>query len=170
MAHKNHILCRQKWMETLAKRHTSSGAFIFNEQNQLLILKPSYKDGWNLPSGITEVHESPYQTVIRECKEETNLNIEIQDLVLVDYIREKIKDKKYDYVEFYFTVKATNLSDITIDNEEIIDYKFIDLSEAQEYLTPIYYKRLTAVLEAKSYPVLFSDGRPFSDTSSRTGL
>ena len=160
MAHKNHIPCRKTWMQTLAKRHTASGAFIFNDQNQLLILKPSYKDGWNLPGGVTDEFESPYQTVIRECKEETNLNIEIQDLVLVDYIQEIIKDKKYDYVEFYFTVIVENLSDLQIDNEEIIDYKFIDIKEAKDFLSPKYYQRLKAVIQAQRYPVLFSNCNP----------
>jgi len=160
MAHKNHIPCRKTWIQTLAKRHTASGAFIFNDQNQLLILKPSYKDGWNLPGGVTDEFESPYQTVIRECKEETNLNIEIKDLVLVDYIQEIIKDKKYDHVEFYFTVIVENISDIQIDNEEIIDYKFIDIKEAKDFLSPKYNQRLQAVLQAQRYPVLFSNCNP----------
>ena len=160
MAHKNHIPCPKTWMQTLAKRHTASGAFIFNDQDQLLILKPSYKDGWNLPGGVTDEFESPYQTVIRECKEETNLNIEIQDLVLVDYIQEIIKDKKYDHVEFYFTVIVENISNIQIDNEEIIDYKFIDIKEAEDFLSPKYYQKLQAVLTAQRYPVLFSNCNP----------
>ena len=102
MAHKNHIPCRKTWLNTLAKRHTASGAFIFNEKNQLLILKPSYKDGWNLPGGVTDEFESPYKTIIRECKEETNLDIQIQQLVLIDYVREQIDGEQFDHVEFYF--------------------------------------------------------------------
>lgn len=160
MAHKNHIPCRKTWIKTLAKRHTASGAFIFNEKNQLLILKPSYKDGWNLPGGVTDEFESPYQTIIRECKEEVNLDVKIKDLVLIDYSLKTIDDFEHDYIEFYFTVSVENLSDIQIDNEEILDYKFVDINQAQKYLAPNYYTRLQAFLNASTYPVLYDNCKP----------
>jgi len=160
MAHINHIPCRKTWIQTLAKRHTASGAFIFNDQNQLLILKPSYKDGWNLPGGVTDEFESPYQTVIRECKEEVNLDVQIKDLVLIDYSLKTIDDFEHDYIEFYFTVSVKNLSDIQIDNQEIIDYKFIDIKEAKNYLTQNYHTRLQAFLNASTYPVLYDNCKP----------
>ena len=160
MAHKNHIPCRKTWLETLAKRHSASGAFIFNEKNQLLILKPSYKEGWNLPGGVTDKFESPYQTVIRECKEETNLDIQIKELVLIDYIQETIDGHNFDHVEFYFTAIVKSFTDIKIDNEEVIDYKFVDTTQAKEFLSENYYNRLQAVLRAKSYPVLFDNKKP----------
>ncbi len=165
MAHNNHISCYKTWMSTLAKRHTASGAFIFSAQNQLLILKPSYKDGWNLPGGVSDQFESPYQTVIRECKEETNLDIHIKDLVLIDYSRKIIDDYEHDYIEFYFTATVKNLSEIQIDKEEIIDYKFVDITESQNYLTQNYHTRLTAFLNAKSLPVMFENCQPLKSNS-----
>lgn len=160
MAHKNHISCRKTWLNTLAKRHTASGAFIFNDQNQLLILKPSYKDGWNLPGGVSDQFESPYQTIIRECKEETNLDVDIQQLVLIDYVTENVQDQTFDHVEFYFLAKAKSFDSIKIDNQEIIDYKFINPSKADKYLTKPYYDRLVAFQNAKTYPVLFENKKP----------
>jgi 8-oxo-dGTP pyrophosphatase MutT (NUDIX family) len=126
----------------------------------LLILKPSYKEGWNLPGGVTDKFESPYQTVIRECKEETNLDIQIKELVLIDYIQETIDGHNFDHVEFYFTAIAKSFTDIKIDNEEVIDYKFVDTTQAKEFLSENYYNRLQAVLRAKSYPVLFDNKKP----------
>ena len=160
MAHKNHIPCRKTWLNTLAKRHTASGAFIFNEKNQLLILKPSYKDGWNLPGGVTDEFESPYQTIVRECKEETNLDIQIQQLVLVDYITEQVDGEQFDHVEFYFLAQAQTLDCIKIDNEEIIDYKFVDPKQAHIYLPDSYCERLNAILDTNNYPVLFENKKP----------
>ena len=162
MAHKKHISCRKTWLQTLAKRHTSSEALIFNNKHQLLILKPSYKQGWSLPGGVTDTFESPYQTVVRECKEEINLDVTIIDLVLIDYKIETIDDEKFDSIQFSFIVKATNIDQIKVDNEEILDYKFVDTETAEKHLTPANYNRLKAVLNAKNYPVLFEQKQSYN--------
>jgi 8-oxo-dGTP diphosphatase len=33
-------------------KYVSAGALFFDEQGRLLIVKPTYKDGWEIPGGI----------------------------------------------------------------------------------------------------------------------
>ncbi len=56
------------------------GAFIVNEKNELLLQKravPAEKDHWCIPGGRVEMFETLEETVIREAKEETDLDVKI---------------------------------------------------------------------------------------------
>ena len=63
-----------KWSKTLPGKMTSA-CLIIVHQNQVLMVKASYKDHWTFPSGIVDNNESPLDAAIRETKEETNLII-----------------------------------------------------------------------------------------------
>lgn len=41
----------------------------------------SHKDKWTTPSGIVEINENPKDTIIREVKEELNLDIEVIEVI-----------------------------------------------------------------------------------------
>jgi 8-oxo-dGTP diphosphatase len=41
----------------------------------------SHKDKWTTPSGIVEINEHPKDTIIREVKEELNLDIEVVKVI-----------------------------------------------------------------------------------------
>jgi ADP-ribose pyrophosphatase YjhB (NUDIX family) len=56
-------------------------AAIFNEQGEILLMERSDGRGWCLPYGFVEPNEKPVETVIREVREETGLEIEVQQLV-----------------------------------------------------------------------------------------
>jgi len=51
-------------------------AAIFNEKQQILLERRVDDDCWGLPSGWVEVGESLLETVVREVKEETGLDVE----------------------------------------------------------------------------------------------
>lgn len=56
------------------------GCLIFNEKGQVLLQKRSDDNLWGNLGGSMELGETIYDTVIREIKEETNLDIEKKDL------------------------------------------------------------------------------------------
>ena len=56
------------------------GCLIFNEKKKVLLQKRSDDNLWGNPGGTMEPGETIYDTVIREIKEETNLDIEQKDL------------------------------------------------------------------------------------------
>lgn len=61
-------------------------SIILPQEGKVLLLKRSqepYKDYWVLPGGYVEYDEDPVITIVREVKEETNLNITVLRVVAV---------------------------------------------------------------------------------------
>ena len=70
-------------------------AIIENEKGEILLQKRSDNDLWGIPGGCQELGESFEETIIREIKEETNLDIEAKDLKLIDIVSGKSRMRKY---------------------------------------------------------------------------
>lgn len=58
-----------------------SFAIIFNEAGQVLLSHRRDIDAWNLPGGGLEQEELPTEGVVREVREETGLEVEVDRLV-----------------------------------------------------------------------------------------
>lgn len=55
-------------------------AIIFDDKNRILFCHRTDYDMWNLPGGRLEKNETPWEGVVREVKEETGLDVEIDRL------------------------------------------------------------------------------------------
>jgi ADP-ribose pyrophosphatase YjhB (NUDIX family) len=58
-----------------------AGAAIFDEDGKILLMKRPDRGDWNVPGGFVDPNEGPEGAVVREVKEETNLDIRIVELV-----------------------------------------------------------------------------------------
>lgn len=63
-----------------------ASAIIENEKGQILLQSRADRDKWGLPGGCQELGERFIDTVIREVKEETNLDVLEEDLELIDVV------------------------------------------------------------------------------------
>ncbi len=65
-----------------------SGVLALTPDNRVLLVKRNIDPGrgsWCLPGGFMELGETPQETAIRECEEETGLKVEITRLIDVYY-------------------------------------------------------------------------------------
>ena len=63
-----------------------AAAIIVNDKGQILLQSRADRDKWGLPGGCQELGERFQDTVIREIKEETNLDVNEEDLELIDMV------------------------------------------------------------------------------------
>ena len=74
-----------KYYKNLPKKRMGAGALILNQNDEILIVKPSYKDHWSVPGGVVEENESPRVACIRETKEEIGIDLKNIKFLCVDY-------------------------------------------------------------------------------------
>lgn len=72
-----------------------AAAIILNDKNQILLQRRSDNDKWGLPGGCQELGEKFEETVVREIKEETNLDVNENDLELISVISGNERRKQY---------------------------------------------------------------------------
>ena len=60
----------------------SCSVFITNE-NKILLVRENKVNKWGLPGGRIELDETLPGCAIRECREETGLEVEIKDLIFI---------------------------------------------------------------------------------------
>lgn len=73
---------------------------LLNEKGKFLMVKEAADGKYSLPGGWCDVFDSPKQTAIEECLQETGYNVEIQSLLGV-FFRDKYKPKMHSLISEY---------------------------------------------------------------------
>ncbi|MFA6754166.1 MAG: NUDIX hydrolase [Candidatus Paceibacterota bacterium] len=149
----------EDYYNSLPKKRMCSGVLIFNQNDELLIVKPSYKDHWSIPGGVIEENESPRLACIRETEEETGLYIENLEFLSVDFVPPKTKvSENLHFIFFGGILKEEEIKKIKILNEEIEDYKFLTVEKALLLLGKNLGKRIEKSIEAlKNRKVIYME-------------
>lgn len=63
----------------------AAGLLIRDATGQVLLVKPTYKKGWDIPGGYVEPSESPRQACQREVLEELGASLPVGQLLVVDW-------------------------------------------------------------------------------------
>lgn len=69
----------------MATPRVAAGALFFDEAGRILLVKPHYKEGWDIPGGYVEPGESPRAACIREVQEELGVSPAIGGHLVVDW-------------------------------------------------------------------------------------
>lgn len=66
----------------------AAGVLLFDQQDRVLLVDPTYKPGWEFPGGVVEPGEAPARAGVREVEEETGIRLDdIPRLLVVDWER-----------------------------------------------------------------------------------
>lgn len=115
--------------KSLPKKRMGSGVIIRNEKGEILILKTTYKDHWEIPGGVVEENESPVQTAERETLEEIGVKLNIDFCLVMHYRSAQLGiDENIMFVFDGGLVK--NIDQLKLDPKEIAEAKFISFNDA----------------------------------------
>ena len=118
----------------------TSTAIIPYPNNKILLIKRNtipFKGYWALPGGRMDPGETIEQTIVREVKEETGLDIKIVGK-LGEYIEKGVKDDvEYEYYPTCFVVKPVG-GEIKKQDTEIQEIKLFSLNELPKPLAFVH--------------------------------
>jgi 8-oxo-dGTP pyrophosphatase MutT (NUDIX family) len=107
-------------------KYVSAGALFFDEQGNLLVVKPTYKEGWEIPGGIVEPDESPKQACLREIREELGLEMAPGPLLVVDYLpRKGAQPESLQMLFLGGILTPSMIRDIRLPPDELSEYRFV---------------------------------------------
>ena len=88
-------LCMNELKHKFVLLQDGAAAIIVNDKGQILLQSRTDNERWGLPGGCQELGERFEETVIREVKEETNLEITEDNLELIGIIAGGTRRKEY---------------------------------------------------------------------------
>ncbi|WP_445520115.1 NUDIX hydrolase [Streptomyces sp. NEAU-174] len=137
--------------ETLA-----AGVLLFDEEDRVLLVDPTYKPGWEFPGGVVEPGEPPMCAGVREVTEELGVRLdEPLRLLVADW--ERPQPPGYGGLRLLFDggkLSSAAARDVLLPGSELRGWRFVTESEAAALLPPVRLSRLRWALRARE------QGRP----------
>lgn len=113
------------------KHEKSCGCIVMNDKNEVLLVLHN-AGHWDLPKGHVELGETEVQTAKREVKEETNIDIEIDERFRYTTEYSPKEDVMKEVV--YFLAKSVT-NDKEAQLEEVSQVKWFEFNKAIEMIT-----------------------------------
>jgi len=125
------------------KQTYSVGAFaiILDDQNRVLLCHRQDYNLWNLPGGGTHFNEAPWETVVREVKEEVGLDVEVERLAGV------YSKRNQDDLVFSFVCRVVG-GELTL-TDEADQIEYFSIGEIPKNTSPKQVERIKDVLADK---------------------
>lgn len=138
-------------MKTYPKLNIGVGGVILKNGLKILLIKrKSNPKVWTIPSGYMEIGETIYKTITREAKEEANINIKPKGII---GIRQRLSGKEGNN-SWIIVIADYRSGKASPDNNEVIEAKFILLSEAQKGAVTPVTKRIIRLLSDDKLQIL----------------
>lgn len=122
--------CKIRWIDKFklnGEKYTQVSAYIYNEKNQLLIVKNG--DNWTIPGGHPEPGETQEQTLERELMEEACVTL--KDIIYLGAV--EVVENGETYYQLRYTAKVLEV--LPFDTEwEVDEREFVRLEDLPNYI------------------------------------
>lgn len=153
------------FQRSLPKKRMAAGALLLNEQGDLLIVKPTYRDDWLVPGGVVEADESPREACVRELREEIGLTIAVTSLLCIDY--QHSDAERTESLQFIFDggmLVQEQIAQIVLPPDELARWAFVPYAEAIALVNERLGQRIAFALPARNQgrTAYLEDGVPIA--------
>ncbi|WP_285475437.1 NUDIX hydrolase [Actinoplanes sp. NBRC 101535] len=133
----------------MATPRVAAGALFFDEEGRVLLVKPAYKEGWDIPGGYVEPGESPRAACVREIQEELGLSATIGNHLVVDWAPAKNEGDKMLFVFDAGLLTEFESTQINFSDGELAEWRFVADSELESYMPARLSRRVHTAISAK---------------------
>lgn len=116
-------------------RRMAVGAVLLNDEGKILLVRNRghNRPHWSLPKGSCEEGESVMQTLKREVKEETGLDVEMEELAFVT--EWFVVGRQEWYLQFYFYSRIVGgVLGVQAGDEDVTQVKWVAPREVRLYM------------------------------------
>ncbi len=120
----------REWLKSQPKKKSSACVAILNADNQVLMVKATYKHEWTFPAGIVDEGESPKHAAIREVYEEVGVTLTPDEVEFYAVVY-TAPDKNYpDRFNFVFRTRMKDGPvELTLQESEIAEARWVPLAD-----------------------------------------
>jgi 8-oxo-dGTP diphosphatase len=137
----------------VATPRVAAGVLFRDAAGRVLLVKPTYKDGWDIPGGYAEPGESPRQAAAREVEEELGLTVPIGRLLVVDWAPHPDEGDKLLFV-FEGGALQQDPGELIVEKGEIERAEFVALDELDDRMPNRLLDRLRSATAMDPDPYL----------------
>ncbi|HEY0813309.1 MAG TPA: NUDIX hydrolase [Pseudonocardia sp.] len=131
---------------------------------QVLVVKPTYKQGWELPGGAVEDDESPRRAAAREVFEELHLHCVPGPVLALDYVSAAASSAGTEGLVVVFDggTLTQDPAALQLASDELAAAMFADAVAREQRLPALQARRAAAALAARATgrTVYLEDGHP----------
>ncbi|WP_439681831.1 NUDIX domain-containing protein [Embleya sp. MST-111070] len=141
----------EQWYGQLPMLYAAACALITDTQGRVLLVKPNYRDHWNIPGGFVDHDEPPHEACARELTEELGLQLTVGNLLVIDWAKSQ-GDRPRPITSWFFdagTLTADQIAAIRLQTEELDEYAFVTPEQAATLLPGNVAPRIPAALDAR---------------------
>ncbi len=161
----------KEFFERAPKKRIASSIIFLNAKKELLIVKPTYKDGWTLPGGIVEEGESPLAGARREAAEEVGLTLSAPKLLCVDHrYNNDLGDDALQLIFFGGILSEKEIAGIKLQKSELSEHRFATREQALKLLRAKIGNRTAHSLQAlRTGKIIYLENgeKPFKHEEAR---
>ena len=134
----------------MATPRVAAGALFFDEDDRVLLVKPGYKDGWEIPGGYVEPGESPRAACNREIAEELGINRSVGAHLVVDWAPIANEGDKILFIFDAGVLSPDARNTIVLLDGEITDWKFAHPDQLDKLMPERLARRVQTAIQAKT--------------------
>jgi 8-oxo-dGTP diphosphatase len=133
----------------MATPRVAAGALFFDTEDRVLLVRPTYKNHWDIPGGYVEPGESPRAACIREIQEELGLTINVGPMLVVDWAPAHNEGDKLLFIFDAGTLTDDQQQHIVFRDGEIAEGRFIPADEVEPYVPARLARRIRTATDGR---------------------
>ncbi|MEU4775307.1 NUDIX hydrolase [Micromonospora sp. NPDC023644] len=137
-------------MPPMATPRVAAGALFFDNQGRVLLVRPNYKQHWDIPGGYVEPGESPRAACVREVQEELGLTPALGPMLVVDWAPAEHEGDKLLFIFDGGSLGAEQERNIRFADGELTEWRYVSAEALEQHGPPRLARRIRTAIAARS--------------------